>query len=151
MTKSQVNSFSRCLIAVCALYLGGVSTKVEAQLPGPHPEYLHAIRDLREARALLQSSFVQPNQIATANAAIPLITQAINDLKSASNMDAKNLGDVPPPKSVSGAGPFHDAEALLDSAHHEIKMPESDPVARPYQDRALVHIDNARNAIRPIL
>ena len=135
---------------MCALFLAGVSTQVDAQSPGEHPGYLHAIRDLREARGLLTANFGKPAHIAAANAALPEINAAISDLKSASHMDEKNLGQVPPPKSMAPEGRFHEVMALLDSAHNDAKMPESDPAARPYKDRALGHIDKAREAIKPV-
>jgi hypothetical protein len=150
MTKSQVNSIARCLMATCALLLAGVSTQVDAQLPGPHPKYLQAIRDLRQARALLTTNFGIPAHAAAANAAIPQINEAIADLKSASHLDEKNLGEVPPPKAMPPEGRFHEVAALLGSAHDDIKMPESDPVAQPFKDKALGHIDSARAAIKPV-
>jgi len=151
MTKFGRNSIARCLMATCALLLAGVSAQLDAQLPGPHPAYLHAIRDLRQARGILQYNFGKPAHIAAANAAIPQITAAIDDLKTASHLDEKSLGSVPPPKSVDQAGRFHEAEALLDSAFHDVNLPESDPVARPFKDHALDHIDHARKAVRPVL
>jgi hypothetical protein len=131
--------------------LAGMSTQVDAQSPGAHPAYLHAIRDLRQARGVLIANIGEPARAAAANFALPQIDAAISDLQSASRLDAKSLGDVPPPKSMAPEGRFHEVQALLDSAHNDIKMPESDPVARPYKDRALGHIDSASGAIKPLL
>ncbi len=151
MKKSQVNFIARCLMASCILLLAGVSTHVEAQPPGPHPAYLHAISNLRQARALLTTNFAIPAHIAAANAALPEINRAIADLKSASHLDDKNLGEMPPPKSLAPEGRFHEVESLLGSAFHDASQPESDGAARPFKDRALGHIDAARNAIKPVL
>jgi hypothetical protein len=151
MRKLQMNVFARCWIVLCVLLLAGVSTHVDAQIPGPHPEYLHAIRNLRQARELLHTNFGEPKHIAAASAALPEINAAISDLKSASHIDEKNLEAVPPFKSMPPEGRFHEVMSLLNSAHDDAKKPESDPVAKHFKDQALVHIDKARDAVTPVL
>ena len=137
---------------MCALFFAGSTTPTDAQMPGPHPEYLHAIRDLRQARGLLQHNFTQSKHVQAATAALPEINAAINDLKSASKLDEKNLGDVPPPATnLDPDGRFHMTAQLLSRAHHAVSQPESDPVAMPYKDRALRHIDAASAAIAQAL
>ena len=149
MTKSQVNLIARSFMALFALLFAGMSTQAYAQTPGPHPAYLHALRDLREARDLLHSDFADARHKELGAAATQEVEKAIGDLKAASHLDEKNLGDTPPTKALSPEGRFHQIQALLSSAHNDIKQPESDPVARPYKDRALGHIDSALKIIQP--
>src|SRR5271170_5841846 len=113
MTKSQVNLIARCFMALCALLLAGVSSQVDAQMPGQHPEYLHAIRDLREARGLLQYNFTNPAHIQAASSLTREINAAILDLKSASHIDEKNLQTVLPNKAMPPEGRFHQVRDLL--------------------------------------
>jgi L-lysine 2,3-aminomutase len=138
-------------VVLTGLLLAGGSTGVDAQAPGSHPEYLHAIRNLREARGLLQFPFTKPEHIQAASAALSEIRDAIGDLKFASHIDEKNLADVPPDKTMPPEGRFHKINDLLSSAYKDTKQPESDTVARPYKDRALDHIYNAQKAIQPAL
>jgi len=152
MRKLKVDQIALCAIALCGLLLAGSTTQTDAQIPGPHPEYLHAIRDLRQAHGLLQHNFTQSKHVQAAAAALPEINGAISDLKSASKLDEKNLGDVPPPTTnIDPDGRFHMTADLLSRARHDVAGTESDPVALPYRDRALKHIDAASAAIAKAL
>lgn len=152
MKKSQVSIIAQCFIVLCALLIAGSSTQVDAQQqPGAHPGYLHAIRDLRQARELLRYNFTQPKQAAAANAALPAIDAAISDLKSASRVDDKHLEDVPHNKDLPAEGRFHQVMTLLNSAHAHVLEPDSDQAAISFRDHALGQIDNARKAITPVL
>jgi len=151
MRELKVSQVALWAIVLGGLLLAGNTTPTDAQTPGPHPAYLHALRDLREARSLLQANFGMPVHAQAAATAIPQIDAAIGDLKNASKLDEKSLGAVPPPKSMPEEGRFHTVADLLKSAHHDVGFPESDPVALPYRDRALKHIDAASAAIAPAL
>jgi len=152
MRKLKVNLVALCGIALCGLLLAGSATPTDAQTPGNHPAYLRAIRDLRQARSLLQHNFTQPKHVQAASAAVRWIDEAIGDLKNASKVDEKSLGDVPGPKTMpDDDGRFHAVASLLKSAREDASFTESDPVALPYKDRALKHIENAEGAIAPVL
>ena len=123
-----------------------------ADTPGKHPAYLHAIQDLREARALLDHKFNAPAHIQAAAAALPEIDAAIRDLKNAARVDDKSLGDMPrPDPTFPDAGRFHKVDELLHSARHDLDEPESDPAALALQSRTHHHLDGAINDIRPAL
>ena len=66
-----------------------------AQVPGPHPAYLHALSDLRMARAYLDQIAWPPVQKDEEHA-IREIDAAIGEIKRASIDDGKNLEDHPP-------------------------------------------------------
>src|SRR5271170_4750228 len=100
MRKLKVNLFTLCAITLCGLMLAGSATQTDAQTPGAHPGYLRAIRDLREARGLLQGNFTKPTHIQAASSATAAIDSAIGELKLAAKVDEKNLGNVPPPDNA---------------------------------------------------
>jgi hypothetical protein len=151
MSKLQVKHVAQCCIALCALLLASGSNQITAQAPGQHPEYLHAIRDLREARELLRYNFTNPVHVQAAGAAIPKIDAAIGELKTASHLDEKNLEDIPHDKVMPAEGRFHAVDALLKSAWDDTDRPESDPVARPYKEHAMQHVTEARTGIAKCL
>ncbi len=104
MRKLQVNLIAKYWIVLCALILAGGSTPIYAQMPGQHPGYLHAIRDLREARGLLQYNFTNPAHIQAASSLTREINAAIRDLKNASHIDEKDAQTVPPNKDLPPEG-----------------------------------------------
>jgi len=146
MKKSHIRLIAPFCFALCALLVVGVSTnKVDAQAPpGPHPHYLHAIRNLREARTKLDYPFKEPLHQQIAAAAKPEIDDAIGDLKKASHLDDKDIGEVPPPNdNLPENGTFHNVSDLLAQARKDADGPESDLAARPFRDHALKRIDQA--------
>jgi hypothetical protein len=147
MRKLQAKLVAKCWIVLGALLLASGSNQITAQVPGPHPAYLHAIRDLREARQLLQYNFTNPVHVQGAAAAIGKIDAAIGELKNASHIDEKNLEAAPRDKEMPPEGRFHKVDALLKSAWDDTNRPESDPTARPQKEHAMQHITEARTAI----
>jgi hypothetical protein len=124
------------------------------QVPGPHPAYLHALSDLRMARAYLDQIAWPPVQRDEEHA-IREIDAAINEIKRASIDDGKSLSDHPPIDArMHPDGRFRKALELLDKAHNDTARAEDVPQARGMRDRALHHIDEAHgtvdNAIRTI-
>src|SRR5271170_5460601 len=132
MRKLKVNLIALCGIALCGLLLAGIATPTDAQTPGTHPGYLHAISDLRQAHDLLKSNFAAPAQAQAAAAAIPAVEAAIGDLIKASKVDNKNLAAVAPfDDKLPPVSRLHKAADLLKAAHREASGPESDPSALP--------------------
>jgi hypothetical protein len=111
--------------------------------PGEHPAYLHALSDLRDARAHLE----RPDGGALHHEekdAIFEIDKAIGEIKAASIDDGKGLSDhVPVDAHLPWSGRLHKALDLLDKAHHDVAREEDDPATRGLQHRALEHIDKA--------
>jgi hypothetical protein len=114
---------------------------------GQHPYYLHALSDLRLARAHLR----RPDGGALRHEeqdAIHDIDDAIGDIKRASIDDGKNLDDHPPvDANLDWGGRLHKARELLDKAHDDVAHEEDDPAAVGLKDRALRHIDGAHHHV----
>jgi hypothetical protein len=124
------------------------------QVPGPHPAYLHALSDLRLARAYLDQIAWPPVQKDEEHA-IREIDAAIAEIKRASIDDGKDLADHPPVDvRMRPDGRFRKALELLDKAHNDTARAEDVPQARGMRDRAVHHIDQAHgtvdNAVRTI-
>jgi tetratricopeptide (TPR) repeat protein len=141
--------FSHSLVlaaGVLVLVVGGVAAAQPASspLPGRHPAYLHALSDLRFARALLDrpdgGELYQQEKDARHE-----LDKAIDDIKRAAAYDSKDLNEHPPiDRTLPWAGRLHKALELINQAHREVNQPEEDPAAQPSQQLALEHIDKAR-------
>ena len=140
----------RYLLGVLTLGAMCLPSAVSAQqvAPGQHPEFLHALTDLRAARGYLEK--MTPNEAVDADtsSAVHEIDSAIVLLKQASIDDGKNLNDHPPIDAhMQRSGRLSSAKQLLDQAHADVKQPEGDPAAAALQGRILAHIDAAHKYI----
>jgi hypothetical protein len=135
----------------CAVFvfLLAVSTALTwADEPGRHPAYLHALTDLRHARAHLDRLTPSDRIDNEEQRAIDEIDRAIGEIKNASIDDGKNLNDHPGVDARMGRqGRYHRALELLDKAHNDIAREEDDPSSRGLRDRALHHIDEAHRIV----
>jgi hypothetical protein len=118
-----------------------------ADLPGKHPFYLHALSDLRAARWMLEH---RPGDAAVSgneDVAIAEIDAAIREIKHAAINDGKNVNDRPN-VDVPGDRPghLHKALELLRKVHSDVAREEDDPATRGLRDRAVGHIDGAIHA-----
>ncbi len=119
-----------------------------ADEPGRHPAYLHALTDLRHARAHLENLAPTHHMDKEEERAIEEIDRAIDEIKRAAIDDGKNLNDHPPVDArLDRAGRFHRAMELLDKAHNDIAREEDEPAARGLRNRALHHIDEAHRIV----
>jgi hypothetical protein len=129
------------LVAVCASFSFGDD-------PGRHPAYLHALTDLRHARAHLQRDTPSEHVDREEAHAIAEIDKAIDEIKRAAIDDGKNLNDHPPVDAhMDWGGRYHKALELLDRAHHDISEKEDDGFAHGLRRRALEHIDEAHRIV----
>jgi hypothetical protein len=114
-----------------------------AAAQGKHPAYLHALTDLRHARAHLERPDGGPLR-EEEKEAIHQIDEAINEIKRASIDDGKDLNDHPPVDAgLERTGRLHRAKELLDKAHQDIAHEEDNGFAQGLQQRAFGHIDRA--------
>jgi hypothetical protein len=119
-----------------------------ADEPGRHPAYLHALTDLRHARAHLGQLAPTEHMDNEEQHAIEEIDKAIGEIKHAAIDDGKDLNDHPPVDShLDRPGRFHRALELLDKAHNDIAREEDDPSVRGLRDRAIRHIDEAHRIV----
>lgn len=133
------------------LLLGGllalVSLAANADLPGKHPYYLHALSDLRAARWMLEH---RPGDAAVSgqeDTAIVEIDAAIGEIKHAAIDDGKDLHDHPAVQGPNDRpGRLHKALELLRKVHSDVAREEDDPMVKGLRNRAVGHIDGAIHA-----
>ena len=136
---------SRLLLS--GLLLVGVPFAANADMPGKHPAYLHALSDLRAARWMLEHRPGDAAVSAQEDVAITEIDKAIGEIKKASIDDGKDIHDHPPVQVGNDRpGRLHKAVELLQKVHSDVAREEDDPFTRGLRDRAIMHIDEALHA-----
>ena len=122
-----------------------------ADLPGKHPAYLHALSDLRAARWMLEHRAGDAAVSGHEDVAIREIDAAINEIKKASIDDGKDIHDHPGVSDMAGRpGRLHKALDLLHKTHDDVAREEDDPMAKGLRNRAVGHIDGAIAAARNV-
>ncbi len=120
-----------------------------ADLPGKHPYYLHALSDLRAARWMLEH---RPGDAAVSSqedVAITEVDAAIGEIKKAAIDDGKDIHDHVGVTDVEGRpGRLHKALDLLRKVHQDVAREEDDPMVKGLRNRAVGHIDAAIEATR---
>jgi hypothetical protein len=131
------------VLGLSAFLLIALGTPAQAQ----RPHYLHALSNLRQARALLQMDS-RPGSIGERDHAIDEIDRAIQEVKMAVRDEGRSSRFTPPP-SIQGDPdrPLRSALALLDEAHGDVTAGMDAPEDRGLQARAIRHIDEARIAV----
>jgi hypothetical protein len=112
--------------------------------PQAHPSYLHALTDLRNARAHLERRGGDLQVKWDERTAIELVDRAIRDIKLAAIDDGKNLQDHPPVDvREPRAGRLHRALAALRAARDDVSKEEDNGFANGLRARGLHYIDDA--------
>lgn len=128
-----------------AFLLPTVSQELLAQ--ARHPHYLHALSDLRDARAHLE----RPNGGALQQQesdAIHDIDEAIREIKHASIDDGKNINDhAAVDAHMPWQGRLHRAHELIGRAIGDCSKEEDDPATRGLQARILEHLHKAEHHV----
>jgi len=118
-----------------------------ADVPGKHPAYLHALTDLRAARWMEEHRPGDAAVSAHEDVAVAEIEAAIREIKKAAIDDGKNLEDHPATDVPNNRpGRLHKARELLHKVHSDVAREEDDPMTRGLRDRAIGHIDAAIRA-----
>jgi hypothetical protein len=111
---------------------------------GVHPAYLHALTDLRNARANLERKGGDRTMKWDEHDAIVEIDRAIHDIKEAAIDDGKNLEDHPPLDAKEPrAGRLHKALAALHAAREDVSKEEDNAYANGLRKRAIHDIEEA--------
>ncbi len=132
--------------ALACMVLSLAPAGLHAEQPGRHPAYLHALADLRHARAHLERRGGDAMVKWDEQTAIREIDAAIREIKEASIEDGKNLRDHPPVDArMDYAGRLGRAVELLHKAEQDCSEEEDNGFARGLKKRAQEHI---REAIR---
>jgi hypothetical protein len=112
-----------------------------------HPAYLHALTDLRHARALLAKP-ARADVKFDENLAIREIDAAIREIREAAIDDGKPLEDHPPVDAkLHHRDRLRKAEELLHKAAADIDEKEDNGWAKGLRGRANGHIHNAEHAV----
>jgi hypothetical protein len=123
-----------------------------ADLPGKHPAYLHALSDLRSARWMLEHRRAGAAVSGQEDVAIAEIDKAIGEIKKAAIDDGKNLNDHPSVDvPTDNPGRLHKALELLHKAQGDVSHEEDDPMTQGLQSRAVEHIHFAIAATKTAL
>ena len=134
----------RSRLLLSGLLLAVLPFAANADMPGKHPYYLHALSDLRAARWCLNHRPGDERVSRHEDIALEEIQKAIGEIKHAAIDDGKNIEDHPP---VQGAGDFHgrlhEALRILKQTRGDLAHEEDDPMTRGLRDRAWQHIDVA--------
>ncbi|HEY6769508.1 MAG TPA: hypothetical protein VI386_32600 [Candidatus Sulfotelmatobacter sp.] len=135
-------------LLVVAACLGFVSAQT-----GTHPAYVHALDNLRAARACLSRVSPSGRVVNQEQNAIAEIDKAIWEIKNAAlgdrKHDAKDLSDHPPVNPHErGRARLHRAEGFLDRAHDDIGREEDRTSLQGLRDRVFHHIDQAHRILR---
>jgi hypothetical protein len=138
-------SLAVLLVVLSAVIVAAVA---RADTPGPHPRYLHALSDLRAARAHIERRGGNEQMKWDEHTAVMEIDAAIRDIKEASIEDGKDLNDHPPIDTrLDWKGRLHHGLELLRAAHKDVKEEESNEFAHGLRNRVLKHIDHAISSV----
>lgn len=139
-------------LTVAALALMTILLFVPArQAQAQTPSYLHAISDLRSARAYLQMDN-RPNEADARARAIEEINHALDDIKVAAVNDGKTPWQTPPPQSGGDPNlPIHTAVRLLREARSDVDHGHDRPENQGLRERSVRHIDRALDVLSPFL
>jgi len=138
MKRLNLSTAGICLVFALA------PAVARADQPGHHPAYLHALADLRHARAHLERRGGDAQIKWDEHTAIREIDAAIREIKDASIDDGKNLEDHPPVDArMDFGGRLHSALELLHKAEKDCREEEDNDFARGLRRRAMKHIQEA--------
>jgi len=120
-----------------------------ADTPGNHPAYLHALSDLRDARAHLERPAHSPGHW-DEKAAIGEIDVAIGEITKAAIRDGKNITEhTPIDAKLEWGGRLNRAKQLLEQAYTDIHNKAEDNEGNAgLKMRALKHISAATELVR---
>jgi len=135
------------VLGLSAFLLFALATPAQAQ----RPPYLHALADLREARAQLLT-VRSPGFASVRDHALAEIAEAIREVDAAVENEGRNPYQTPP----AGTGgvddrPMRQAVVLLNKARGDIAAGTDDTGHRGLQMRALRHVDAALDILQHAL
>jgi hypothetical protein len=140
----------RTLAAALALGAGmlAIAAPAMADIPGPHPGYVHALNDLRYAHWLLRVP-AEWNVTEHERAATGFVDRAYADIRRAGFDDGKAINEpMPVDAGLSHRDRLSRALVSLESAHRDINGWESDPYARGPRNAADGDLDAAIAQVR---
>jgi hypothetical protein len=137
------------IAALTILAAAVLSPAAQAEAPGAHPGYLHALSDLRAARWNLEHRPGDAAVSANEDNAISEIDRAIGEVQKAAARDGKDPFVRPrEDANLDRPGRLHHAVELLRAAQNDLNQEEDNPESRGLKHRALEHVNNAIEAAR---
>jgi hypothetical protein len=144
-----MNSIVRFAMPAVIAVSSVIASAASADQPGKHPYFLHALSDLRNARANLERAAGDAQSKWDEGRAIIDVDAAIAKIKQAAVDDGKDLHDHPPVDAHEPrVGRLHKALAALEAAHADVNREEDNAFAQGLKHRALADIDNATTRTR---
>jgi hypothetical protein len=117
-----------------------------------HPQYLHALSDLRLMRAYLDRQTPNEHIDDEASHAIQEIDAAIQEIRAASIDDGKDTQDhMPIDTQETFASRYRKARQAGDAAWHDVDQAEENGSVRGLKHRALDHIEKANHIVDHIM
>lgn len=139
------------LLTVSATLAFSIST-AQAQEPGRHPAYLHALSDLRLMRAYLDRMTPSERIDEESQHAIDEIDAAIREIKEASIDDGRDLRmHAPIDARITPTDRFHKAREAGNAAWADLDHEEDNDYAHGLKHRALDHIEKANHTVDHII
>jgi hypothetical protein len=125
--------------------MAGAAAEAAAPAPaGAHPAYLHALSDMRLARALLMG-WTNPLIMIPMREAVSETEGAINEIIAAAISDGKNVDDHPPiDAALANRDRLIRSLELLNKAYSDIDQKETNPEDLALRSKALGHLSKAR-------
>ncbi|QEL54710.1 hypothetical protein [Chromobacterium paludis] len=148
-----VSGLSACVVAPPRVQASYQPATVRVEVPrewrpADHPYYLHAMSDLRQARAYLARPDYAPIA-GDERRAVAEIDAALGEMRRAAIEDGKNPWAYEQADArMSPTDRFHKALDLLAAARHDASHQEDDPWGRDLQHRILRHVDAAHQAVQ---
>lgn len=136
----------RSMFSALALALAtglALGQAAQAQAPGNHPPYLHALTDMRDARWYLTHApdgFMEERE----RHALADLDRAIDEVQRAAYYDGKDVYSHPREDAYPDArGRLRRVSTLLRKAREDVARPEDNLSVRELQLHAVEHLDNA--------
>jgi hypothetical protein len=141
-------SFKALSLILVLAFISFIS-KANTSFSVEHPNYLHALSDLRAARWMIEHRPGDWQRTVDEVEAVKQIDIAIGEIKKAAIEDGKDISDHPKvDEKNEHDGRLHEAVDFLKKAREDVGRDEDNKFAQGLQARAYVHIDAAINATK---
>lgn len=132
------------LAAFILVTAAGAHAQPPGPMPGPHPAYLRALSDLREAMWLVNKNAGNNLSNSDEIRAIKEMQAAVQEIRAASIDDGKDANYQPPPDAVDE----HEhrltrAIKVLADARDDLSHNEDNQYAQGLRDHSIHHINDA--------
>jgi hypothetical protein len=141
----MLRAISRSLLLALAV----VAFALPAMAQIPHPHYLHALSDLRVARALLERP-EEYNVMVDQSHAVQAITKALGELSRASindGVDPRSFAPPPADARLDHRGRLNKVRSLLDAALRDLSYEEDNMAALGWRNAAVRQVQVAQSFV----